>query len=230
MGKTAIILFAHLPDFEARVKSFSNLSSKKATKKISSVLTRHFFSLARKTNIETFLIDTYQQKGETFGEKISNAFSATYAKGYKNVICIGNDCLDLDLGGLQKAILEVENGKVVLGPTEDGGTYLIGMPQSEFDPSGFTNIKWQTKQAYKNLILLFDEQKSSIFISEVLIDVDDGKDLLGYFKENALVKIFTNIIKNLQPKNTLLFTQSFLRLIHSQALLFRGPPSLCSSF
>ena len=230
MGKTAIILFAHLPDFEARVKSFSYLSSKRATKKISSVLTQHFFHLAKQTHVDTFLIDTLQQKGKNFGEKISNAFSSTYAKGYENVICIGNDCLDLDLGGLQKAILEIEKGKVVLGPTEDGGAYLIGIPRSEFDSTGFTKIKWQTKQAYKNLILLFDEQKSSIFTSEILADVDSAKDISGYFKGNIIIRVCTGIIQNIQPKNTPLFTQSFLRLIHSQALLFRGPPSLCSSF
>ena len=34
MNKTAIILFANLPDFEARAKSFSGFSSKKATQKM----------------------------------------------------------------------------------------------------------------------------------------------------------------------------------------------------
>ena len=88
MDKTAIILFANLPDFEARAKSFSGFSSKKATQKISSVLTQHFYSLAKQTSADSFLIDSYHQKGKSFGERITNAFADIYAKGYENIICI----------------------------------------------------------------------------------------------------------------------------------------------
>ncbi|HET8829174.1 MAG TPA: hypothetical protein VFM79_07515, partial [Pelobium sp.] len=78
MTKTAIILFADLPDFEARAKSFSGFSSQKATRKISSILTHHFYALAQKTTAKTFLIDSFKQKGKSFGEKITNAFAAIY--------------------------------------------------------------------------------------------------------------------------------------------------------
>ncbi len=230
MTKSAIILFAHLPDFEARAKSLSYLSSKKATKKISSVLTQHFFNLAHQTKADTFLIDTHQQKGQTFGERISNAYADIYAKGYENVICIGNDCLDLTLTGLQNAITQTEKGKVVLGPTQDGGAYLIGIPKSKFDKDGFKVIKWQTKQAFQHLIVLFKNLKSTIFKTQVLKDLDNGKDLSDHFKENILVKILLNIINKLKPKNTLYLQTCFLRLILSQTLLFRGPPMSSYSF
>ncbi|MDA9555087.1 DUF2064 domain-containing protein, partial [Pelobium sp.] len=139
--KTAVILFAHLPEFEAKTKSLSFYQSKKATQKLSSVLTKHFYSLAKQTSAETFLIDTYHQKGKTFGERISHAFENVYAKGFENVICIGNDCPALDFNQLENAIEEVESGNPILGPAEDGGAYLIGIPKTLFDAKRFENIK-----------------------------------------------------------------------------------------
>jgi len=230
MTKSAIILFAHLPGFEARAKRLSYLSSKKATQNISAVLTKHSFKLAKKTKIDTFLIDTYQQKGKTFGERIANAFADIYAKGYENVICIGNDCPDLDLAGLQNAIAETETGKVVLGPTQDGGAYLIGIPKSKFDKIGFCLIKWQTKQTFINLISLFKSLNSSIFKPQILKDIDNEKDLSSYFKGNKLVKVLLNIINKLKPKDTLQLPTSILKLILSQSLLRRGPPMASYSF
>ncbi|MBK0383842.1 DUF2064 domain-containing protein [Pedobacter sp. SD-b] len=225
MNKSAIILFAHLPDFEARAKSLSYLSSKRATKRISAFLTQHFFKLSKQTTADTFLIDTYHQNGTTFGQRIANAFEDIYAKGYQNVICIGNDCPNLTLDNLQNAISETENGKVVLGPTQDGGTYLIGIPRSHFDKYAFENVKWQTNNTYQNLFSLFSLSKGSVYNTKVLFDIDNGNDFSSYFKENILVKVFINIVNNLKPKNTLHLKQPFLRLILSQTLLFRGPPA-----
>jgi len=229
MTKSAIILFAHLPHFEARSKSLSYLSSKTATKKISAYLTQHFYELSQKTTADTFLIDTYHQNGKTFGERIANAFSDVYDKGYENVICIGNDCPNLTLENLQNALAETEKGNVVLGPTKDGGTYLMGVPKEYFNKSTFEEVEWQTKKTYQNLISLFKISKSPISITNILFDIDNGKDFYNYFKENILVKVFINIIKNLEPKNTLHHILSFLRLILSQTLLFRGPPAVSIS-
>lgn len=225
MNKTAIILFAHLPDFEARAKSFAGFSSQKATRKISSVLTQHFYNLSKQTTADSFLIDSYHQKGKSFGERITNAFVDIYAKGYENVICIGNDCPELNLTQLQAAIKAVENGNVVLGPTQDGGSYLIGIPHNDFNKGGFNAVKWQTKQTFKSLNSLFKINKSPIIKTQVLVDIDDNKDLSSYISVNLLVKVILSIIKKLEPKNTVNLTTSFLKLILSQTLLFRGPPT-----
>ena len=127
MKKTAIILFADLPDVEARIKRFCNDTSIKSSSLISASLTQHAYELIQRTGAENFLIDTRQQRGKSFGERIMNAFSFVYEQGFENVICIGNDCPELDLSHLQIAITQTELGKVVLGPTTDGGVYLIGI-------------------------------------------------------------------------------------------------------
>ena len=224
MKKTAIILFAHLPEFEARAKSFCGFSSKKATQKLSSILTNHFYKLAKQTNAETFLIDTYHQKGKSFGERIANAFADIFDKGFEHVICIGNDCPALSLSQLENAITQTEKGNVVLGPTVDGGAYLIGIPKAEFHKKDFQNIKWQSKKTYHYLYQSFTDKRSEIYEKELLSDVDGDKDILNLNKKLVLVQILLNVIQQFvcpkNQKNKYIASQDY----HQQSLLFRGPP------
>ena len=221
MNKTAIILFAHLPEFEARAKSFCGFSSQKATKNISSILTYHFYDLAKKTTAETFLIDTLQQKGKTFGERIAKAFADIYAKGFENVICIGNDCPDLQLKDLQHSITQIEAGNIVLGPTFDGGAYLIGIPKQKFDQQNFQQIGWQGKQTFKDLLALFN---SDVIELGTLADIDKTSDFSFSDTNNPLVKNLFNVIKSFKPifgLNTDIRESAFLLV---DASFLKGPP------
>jgi glycosyltransferase A (GT-A) superfamily protein (DUF2064 family) len=220
MTKSAIILFAHLPDFEARAKSLSYLSSIKTTKKISAYLTQHFYKLSKQTTADTFLIDTYHQKGETFGERISNAYVDIYTKGYENVICIGNDCPDLDLKSLQKAITETENGNVVLGPTKDGGTYLIGLPKGKFNQFNFQNSSWQTNKNFKSLKSQFHNNFVNL---ETLVDFDKEKDLNKNKFNNSIAKVLFHII-NFYRVVAKAITCPPLKSILLDATFLKGPP------
>jgi glycosyltransferase A (GT-A) superfamily protein (DUF2064 family) len=224
MNKTAIILFANLPDIEARVKSFSGFSSKKTTQKISSVLTKHFYQLSRQTSADAFLIDSYHQKGKSFGERITNAFDDVYAKGYENVICIGNDCPELDLNQLQSAITSLESGKVVLGPTKDGGAYLIGVPKSYFDKKSFFKIRWQSHKTYNDIFQNFKNSAAEIIVEYILKYLDNQNDARSYSKSNTLIRVILQqinaFISKFKNKNIFTFTSAAT----FQNIYFRGPP------
>ncbi len=221
MNKTAIILFADLPDFEARAKSFCNAVSQKATEKISSVLTNHFYQLANQTSANVLLVDTYQQKGKSFGEKIANAFAAVYAQGFDNVICIGNDCPDLDLLHLENTIAQVESGNVVLGPTLDGGAYLIGIPNQKFNLQNFQNIHWQTSRTFSNLKALFPQDVSTL---EVLTDLDSESDFSFNKKSNPFTVCLINIIKSFIPIKKSSFNSIELVFLNVDGSFLKGPP------
>ncbi len=221
MKKTAIVLFANLPAFEARAKSLGSFSSQKATLTISSILTHHFYDLAKKTTADIFLISTFQQKGENFGEKIANAFADIYAKGFENVICIGNDCPDLNLKDLQHSITQIEAGNVVLGPTFDGGAYLIGIPKQKFNQQKFQQISWESKQTFKDLSSLFN---SDVIELETLADLDKASNFLFSNIDNPLIKDLLNVIKSFKPTfglNTDTIKSAFF-LVDSSFL--KGPP------
>ncbi len=71
----------------------------------------------------------FPQRGNDLGERMSNAFEELWSKGYEKIILIGGDLAALPLGFLQSAcqMLQGPGKEVVLGPSRDGGYYLIGM-------------------------------------------------------------------------------------------------------
>lgn len=225
MNKTAIVLFANTPEFEARAKSFSPYSSQKATQEISKVITQHFYQLAQQSSADTFLIDSVHQQGNNFAERITNAFEIAFAKGYENAICIGNDCPSLTLNLLEDAIKQVESKKIVLGPTKDGGAYLIAIPKSRFNASGFEQIKWQCSQTYHSLKSLFQSVNAEILEIETLSDIDRPEDILNSDNSTFIIKLLNQIIINFAVG----FIQNACRLtlecnkVNTPSL--RGPPA-----
>lgn len=75
--------------------------------------------------------NVFRQKGEGLGERMRQAFEETFAAGYRRVILIGTDHPTLPSAWIQEGFSLLDGqGAVVLGPTGDGGFYLIGMNES----------------------------------------------------------------------------------------------------
>lgn len=96
----------------------------------------------------------------------------------RKTVVIGSDCPQLTASDIQQAFDRLEQEPVVLGPTDDGGYYLIGMRDECFGV--FKDIDWSTDQVLpqtrgrlKSLGVGWTEldQKS---------DIDTLKDLLAY--------------------------------------------------
>jgi hypothetical protein len=191
MNKTAIILFAESPDIEARKKQFSHVSSFLSSKEISTALTKHTLELVSKCKRDFYWIDSLKQHGNSFGEKITNAFADMFSMGYEHVICLGNDTLQLSQKHLSAAIDAVEQQKIILGPSCDGGTYLIGFSKKYFNDASFKNIKWQSSKTYKNLKEIFCN--SEIVETELLEDFD-YYSILKKLPESPILSLIKAII------------------------------------
>jgi rSAM/selenodomain-associated transferase 1 len=84
----------------------------------------------------------FPQSGSDLGERMANAFGQLFAGGFARVVLIGGDLPALPLTILADgfAALHGPVPHVVLGPSADGGYYLIGM--NRFVPEIFTGITW----------------------------------------------------------------------------------------
>jgi rSAM/selenodomain-associated transferase 1 len=85
------------------------------------------------------------QRGRDLGERLQNCFADLFDAGYENVVIIGGDSPTLPGEYLLDAFdaLDHENA-VVIGPTRDGGYYLIGLRR--FHRQLFDGISWSTDQ------------------------------------------------------------------------------------
>jgi rSAM/selenodomain-associated transferase 1 len=82
------------------------------------------------------------QKGKNLGERMKNAFKQSFAEGAKRVVIIGTDSPTLPVSYIQKAFDILKKIPVVIGPTFDGGYYLIGL--SGLNDDIFDGIGWCT--------------------------------------------------------------------------------------
>jgi rSAM/selenodomain-associated transferase 1 len=113
------------------------------------------------------------QEGSDLGARMYNAFKQGFRDNYKNIVLIGSDLWDLDQLIVEKSFQALENYEFVLGPTYDGGYYLIGMNQLQQEV--FLNIKWSSKTVFKDTMR--HVKKIPHHILSTLNDIDTFEDL-----------------------------------------------------
>lgn len=90
-----------------------------------------------------------EQEGAGLGARLEAAIGRAAALGFSPLIVIGTDSPTLPPGVIETAINSLARGEVdlVLGPTEDGGYYLVGLshPVSQI----FQNVAWSTPLVYR---------------------------------------------------------------------------------
>lgn len=167
------------------------------------------------------------QQGKDFGERFTNALQAVFNAGYEKVIAIGNDCLSLNYKELLSAVCTLEKNKVVLGPSNDGGVYLIGMHKDVFNYNRFLAIQWQTPAVFDEIRNLYASQGINTQVLKNKTDIDDLVDLVKEIENKALPYHLINKIVALLKPFTIQFIFYKSRLINQYCLNnlpLRAPP------
>lgn len=115
------------------------------------------------------------QQGTDLGQRMCNAFEIGFKEGFEKVVIIGSDCAELKPRHLQSAFEALAKNEVVIGPSEDGGYYLLGM--SRFIPDLFSGIEWSSSSVYDETCRKITERSLDYAELEVLNDIDTAADL-----------------------------------------------------
>lgn len=115
------------------------------------------------------------QKGRNLGERMKNAFNQSFAEGAKEVIIIGTDSPTLPMAYIKEAFGALRKVPIVIGPTFDGGYYLIGLSR----PNNYilSNIRWSTSSVFDQTLERVKSQKSKFHVLSPWYDVDTPNDL-----------------------------------------------------
>ena len=89
------------------------------------------------------------QTGKQLGERMSNAFRESLIS-YDKVVIIGTDLWTLEIQDIKNAFKALEHHAAVIGPSTDGGYYLLGL--TEFMPRIFLNKQWGTSNVLPNTL------------------------------------------------------------------------------
>ena len=115
------------------------------------------------------------QSGGNLGDRMSAAFMELFKSGYNKLIIIGSDCLELTELEIINAFEVLNNDDVVIGPSFDGGYYLLGM--KAFLPTLFMNKNWSTPTVFKDTLHDLNELNKTVSKLITLNDIDEEKDL-----------------------------------------------------
>ena len=117
----------------------------------------------------------FLQKGDDLGKRMQFAFEQAFEDGYSKVIIIGSDCPDLSPQLINKAFEALNNHQTVIGPSEDGGYYLLGM--KHYYPFLFEDKKWSHDSVFQDTVNQMKNHSISFKQLPVLNDIDTESDL-----------------------------------------------------
>jgi rSAM/selenodomain-associated transferase 2/rSAM/selenodomain-associated transferase 1 len=192
---SALIIFARYPQSGVvKTRLASKLGKNWATQFYQSCA-EHIFTEARKLpgNVAkyifcaetTHLPEMRQWAGSSFcyvaqtegdlGEKMYHAFSTIFQHGIQKAIIIGTDIPDLSADILNRSFKELTTYDTVIGPSSDGGYYLLGM--KKLIPELFRNIPWSSEHVFEKTLREINKQNLTLAFLQELMDIDTADDV-----------------------------------------------------
>lgn len=117
------------------------------------------------------------QRGNDLGERMKNSFTEVFTKGFQKAILMGSDSPDLPEDIITQAFTTLQTKDIVLGPSVDGGYYLIGFRASTFIPSVFEEIHWSSPLVFQQTMMKLTQAHRSVGLLPVWSDIDTLSDL-----------------------------------------------------
>lgn len=110
------------------------------------------------------------------GERMYQGFSHCLAAGYEKCVLIGSDIPTISAEVLESAFEQLTHKDVVIGPTVDGGYYLIGMKEPVKEV--FDNKFYGIQTVYQSTLDSIKNAELTCFEAPVWYDIDTCEDLL----------------------------------------------------
>ncbi len=198
--RNGLIIFSKYPQYgKVKTRLAATIGNEKAIK-FYNVCAKHLFDAAAALNGDTEIFLYFYPQNELkkikewvskdfnylpqsngdLGTKMNRSFNEAFAKGMEKVVIVGTDIPDVDSELLKKAFDELERHDVVIGPTYDGGYYLLGLKKPV--PSIFRNIEWSTHHVFDQTLKKLRELGLKPKLLNKLHDIDTELELLNWLK------------------------------------------------
>jgi rSAM/selenodomain-associated transferase 1 len=115
------------------------------------------------------------QNGSDLGERLDNVSAYLFKDGYKKVVITDSDSPNLPIKFIIESLDILDDSDIVLGPTVDGGYYLIGL--KDRIPAIFQDIPWSTSKVAAITIEKATRQGKKISKLKEWYDVDTIEDI-----------------------------------------------------
>ncbi|MEL6922799.1 MAG: DUF2064 domain-containing protein [Bacteroidota bacterium] len=225
-ASTAILYFTRRPDAESKYKRLHRQT--KSNQQIIRALYEHTHAMLHDTGLPVLEYNEDQQRGDRFGERLSFCVREAFALGYERLLIIGNDCPTLSRNDLKKAVAALSRGEQVMGATDDGGAWLIGLQRRQFEVAAFAALPWTSAHLAKALSAYLAKATPLQQLQQKQ-DLDHvGALQLAFAKYSTatIIKILRSLLRSFRTLISQL--QRWTAAAFSFQTLLRGPPALHS--
>ncbi len=191
--QTAILFFSRTPRQEALHKQLAGPHSYRVSK----VLLQHSLRELRKSKLPICPCLGPQQEGDTFGERLANATEAVFAQGYQQVIIVGSDSPGLNAQTLREAQAHLEEKDAVLGPSSDGGLYLIGLKRNTYQREQFIALDWETDKLQASVAKYLGSMQTDAYLLPSLTDLDNADNFAVWYPTLFAGRLFAELNNSL---------------------------------
>jgi len=138
----------------------------------------------------------WPQEGRTLGERLAGATASGFLRGGQRVVVIGTDSPWLNASDVDTAFDALERAGLVIGPTEDGGYYLIGLSR----PAGgvFAGITWSAPSVYAQTLANARALGLSVQTLPLGYDVDHLEDLRRWITDERARGTDGHLLKTIE--------------------------------
>ncbi len=129
-------------------------------------------------------VQLLEQRTTGLGDALAYAFAHHFAQGFDTAILIGSDNPTLPAAPVQAACQHLQAGAdLTIGPTLDGGYYLIGMRRAHLGV--FADIEWSSPRVYGQTLERAQALGLEVRAVDEWYDVDEPADLERLVREVA---------------------------------------------
>jgi rSAM/selenodomain-associated transferase 1 len=128
----------------------------------------------------------FKNIGKPQNKSTSSLKSNGSLNGVGPILIIGTDIPEITATHIAKAFKQLQNKEALIGPSGDGGYWIIGQKRSPKLNQLFKNIRWSTEHTYNDTIINLEESKWAT--TETLSDVDNGPEYkaLNHFSRRLI--------------------------------------------
>lgn len=148
----------------------------------------------------------FPQQGNDLGERMQQSFQQAFHSGLDKAVLIGSDLPDLPEHIVTTAFERLNRFDTVVGPSGDGGYYLLGFRQKTFFPEIFQGITWSTATVCAETLKKIEQEGYSVSLLPEWKDIDHYIDLQRFYARNQY-----------QPEQA----------VHTMAYLRQIQPGIC---
>lgn len=124
-----------------------------------------------------------EQKGDSLGDRMHHAFREVFRVGATKAVILGTDIPELDAAIVTEAFEKLCSHDVVLGPSTDGGYYLLGMAAPGHDL--FDGVPWSTPEVFPATLRLIEKHHANAAFLPQLSDIDTLEDYIRFRARRA---------------------------------------------